>query len=790
MKAKLTKAMAAVCLVLVLPLMGFGQYTIIDDQFYSNALGADNMVDVWLPPGYYDNPRPYYPVIYLLHSAVDHTGNLNNQNGYENFLPILNQMTADGEIDPFIVVKPNGWAPPYAGSCWYNSPLYGNFEDMVRTDLINYIEANYRVLKGQDYRYIMGHSMGGHAGWSMSIRFPELFGAVADIAGYKNMAMAVQLMTPIFLAESGGAPPYNYSPANGQLSALVFTLLGAYNANMANPPFYVNVFLDANGNIIPTYYNDFLADDIYQMIPVSTQPANTEYWIGQSPTDPVVPWPSITQFTDLLNEYNWDYDFFPYEGGHFLIDPAMEEAFRFIDGVWKTKSPPLDYSLMIEDIEFQPGVTIDINVNVFVNENATNWANHGKIFAVEGMAHTANCWKPFAEELFLNGPQSAQLNEFYAIDMPGKGGSGLPEGLNSAGNAFLLDQMYLDDYLAVISGALNYLIDEHGVRPNTIMGHSMGGMEVILLQDKLIKRGSNMKKTFGIKNAILLAPAIPAPLDWAYINGGGSAALFNYVQYFTPEYGTILNIPYEVWPWVFFTNTCCYFPPGNPFGYPPSMVPGAPTPLEVLTNGYKGIEPAPILLQLSGTPIPPGLPYPYKPRPAAEPGIFKPQHGVQLTIFSDEFDKMMTPEEEWTLYKYLTDDKHGKCYLPVLGEETCHDTHISDPGALVELLDKPYFFKNADAIAEEIVPARTEITIHPNPFKDNLHIGFSLTEKAAVSLSIYNSVGALVAEADYGIMQPGNTDKILHLTGLHEGIYFIKVRISDRLFTRKAVRIK
>jgi hypothetical protein len=79
--------------------------------------------------------------------------------------------------------------------------------------------------------------------------------------------------------------------------------------------------------------------------------------------------------------------------------------------------------------------------------------------------------------------------------------------------------------------------------------------------------------------------------------------------------------------------------------------------------------------------------------------------------------------------------------------------------------------------------------IYPNPFTDNLHIGFSLSEKAAVSLSIYNSVGALVAETDYGILQPGNFDKILHLTGLNEGIYFIKVRINDRLFTGKAVRI-
>ena len=33
----------------------------------------------------------------------------------------------------------------------------------------------------------------------------------------------------------------------------------------------------------------------------------------------------------------------------------------------------------------------------------------------------------------------------------------------------------------------------------------------------------------------------------------------------------------------------------------------------------------------AGMPIPPGMDYPYKPRVEADPNIFKPQHGVQLT---------------------------------------------------------------------------------------------------------------------------------------------------------------
>jgi enterochelin esterase-like enzyme len=313
------------------PVNAPGEYTILKDQFFSDALGHQEMVDIWLPPHYFDYPDQQYPVVYFLHKAFS------NESDYEYFLPLLNQMTANGEIDPFIIVKPNGWAPPYLGSCWYNSPLYGNYEDMVIQDLIPYIEENYRVIEGQDFRYHMGQSMGGHAGWSMSIRFPELFGAVADIAGYKNMTMTVPMLTPGFLAEQGGTPPYSYSPMAGQLSMLVYTTLGAYNANMAKPPYFVDIFLDENGDIITEYLDDFLSDDIITMIPGKAQPPNTKYFIAQGFYDNVVPYPTTIAFNQVLDDNDWEYEFFTWEGGHFDVLPALEEGFRFLDGVWKEK---------------------------------------------------------------------------------------------------------------------------------------------------------------------------------------------------------------------------------------------------------------------------------------------------------------------------------------------------------------------------------------------------------------------------------------------------------------------
>jgi pimeloyl-ACP methyl ester carboxylesterase len=361
----------------------------------------------------------------------------------------------------------------------------------------------------------------------------------------------------------------------------------------------------------------------------------------------------------------------------------------------------MDYNILIEDLEFQPGVTIDINVNVYVNENAASWSNRGKVFGVEGMAHTANCLKPFAEKLFEGSFQGMEINEFYAIDMPGRGGSGLPEG-----NDFLLEDMYLEDFLAVIEGALTYLHDELNVYPKTLLGHSMGGLEVIMLQDKLINEGTNLKMKYKFKNVILLSPAIPGPVYWSFISGGGSSGLFDYIDYFTPEYGTVLNIPYYVWPFVFFTNTCCYSPP--------NMVPGAPTPAEVLANGYSSIEPAPLLLQVGGSQIPPGLPYPFKPRPQVDEGIFKMCNGVHLNIVTDQYDKMMNPAEEEVLYEYLTGDKKHKHFFEVMGDETCHDAHIANPEAVVNALNTAPPYMSDYSILLEDVEVEPGVTIDIN----------------------------------------------------------------------------
>jgi hypothetical protein len=459
--------------------------------------------------------------------------------------------------------------------------------------------------------------------------------------------------------------------------------------------------------------------------------------------------------------------------------------------------PPVEY-MMINNIEFQEGVTIDINLNIYSNENAVNWGDKGKIFAIEGMAHTANCWGNLAEELFNNPPPGVSINEFYAIDMPGKGLSGLPDGLiPGKEEAFRFEDLYIEDYLTIIRAVLQHLNDD-GIQPEIIMGHSLAGAEVILLQQQLIDEGTNLRKAYGIKSAILLAPAVPASSDgltcpWFYLDGGVAEANLPNFKYYSEELGWNLNFfnpPLLVWPFLFFTNP--FYPAPTPPASPSplvNIVPGAPFIPEVAARGYAGIEPLPLIYQLGGVAMDPeifGEGYEPKPRPEVDPGIFKPQHGVQLTIIADEWDMLMRPDEVQCLYEMLTGDYQYKKFFTILGEHTCHDTHISDPTSLVEMLETPVFKDSELDIGSNL---EQDFSAYPNPSTTTLNLEYSLNEAQPVQLILFNAMGKKVKEVTNSNHSSGVYKVQVSLEDLPAGIYFIKYTCGKEEQTKKITKI-
>ena len=137
--------------------------------YWSETLGELRRMHVWTPAGY-EKGKAKLPVLYLIHGGGDNDA---SWPGVGAAGWILDNLLAEGKMQPMIVVMPNGTiqTPDMMGEV----PLFG--EDMVRS-IIPYIEANYRVQADQAHRAMAGLSMGGMETIETAFKHPELFSHV------------------------------------------------------------------------------------------------------------------------------------------------------------------------------------------------------------------------------------------------------------------------------------------------------------------------------------------------------------------------------------------------------------------------------------------------------------------------------------------------------------------------------------------------------------------------------------------------------------------------------------
>ena len=124
---------------------------------YPSSIGEAG-VAVYLPAGYAAS-KTDYPVLYLLHgSGDDETGWLTKGKAKA----IIDSLITNQLCPPMIVVMPNGYLEQtgkyYApeSRLWMESTFEENF-----SNLIAWIEANYRTINDKQHRAIAGLSMGG-----------------------------------------------------------------------------------------------------------------------------------------------------------------------------------------------------------------------------------------------------------------------------------------------------------------------------------------------------------------------------------------------------------------------------------------------------------------------------------------------------------------------------------------------------------------------------------------------------------------------------------------------------
>lgn len=136
-----------------------GQVSYINYQ--SSATNSQRRARIYLPPGYSTSKK--YSVMYLLHGIGG-----NEDEWYNNGAPhlILDNLLAEGKIQPFILVLPYGNAAASGVDGWEN------FTKDLLDSLIPYIEKNYSVYTDAKHRAIAGLSQGGAQ--SMNIGLPNV----------------------------------------------------------------------------------------------------------------------------------------------------------------------------------------------------------------------------------------------------------------------------------------------------------------------------------------------------------------------------------------------------------------------------------------------------------------------------------------------------------------------------------------------------------------------------------------------------------------------------------------
>ena len=150
----------------------------------SPTLGCTRRMMIYLPPGY-ELSRQKYPVFYLLHgSGGDETVWLEQGRAAQ----VLDNLIASGQAEPMIVVMPNGNVDERAASNMsekgnvqptfvHKNWMDGKFEETF-TDIMNWVDQNYRTRDTKRYRAIAGLSMGGYHSLYISANQPEDFAYV------------------------------------------------------------------------------------------------------------------------------------------------------------------------------------------------------------------------------------------------------------------------------------------------------------------------------------------------------------------------------------------------------------------------------------------------------------------------------------------------------------------------------------------------------------------------------------------------------------------------------------
>ncbi len=168
-------------------------------EYDSKTVGTRRKMQVYTPPAY--NANKQYPVLYLLHGIGG------DEHEWQNLATpniILDNLIADGKVEPMIVVMPNGRAQKNdrpEGNIYAAAPAFANFEFDLLNDVIPAIEAKYSVICDREHRALAGLSMGGGQSLNFGLAHLDTFAWVGGFSSAPNTKTPEELIPDTALAK-------------------------------------------------------------------------------------------------------------------------------------------------------------------------------------------------------------------------------------------------------------------------------------------------------------------------------------------------------------------------------------------------------------------------------------------------------------------------------------------------------------------------------------------------------------------------------------------------------------
>jgi S-formylglutathione hydrolase FrmB len=157
--------------------------------FDSQALTGNPLGDphrrpllVQLPDGY-DEGSGRLPTIYLLQGLTGQVDMWRNRHAFTANTPeVLDALFASPGVSPAILVYVDAWTR-LGGSQFLDSPGTGRYHSYLCDEVVPFVDATYRTLADPAHRGVAGHSSGGYGAMVTAMLRPDLFGALATLAG-------------------------------------------------------------------------------------------------------------------------------------------------------------------------------------------------------------------------------------------------------------------------------------------------------------------------------------------------------------------------------------------------------------------------------------------------------------------------------------------------------------------------------------------------------------------------------------------------------------------------------